>query len=284
MISIPFTKKPRTVGRTGACSAARIVASAARRSAARIVAVTSGAGRTIGCSAYRTAAPSAARAAAVASAPGRTAASKRAPRFATTILFLVILSAFTIGSAVAQTRPDALVLYRQGQYERAVDVTLAELDEEPGNLDAYTVLGWSLLALGRYEDALQYGQRGLDVSRFDHRIVHIVGEANYQLGNNIDALQYLQNYAALAPRGTLIDEVYYLMGEIHIRLEEYHHADIALTTAVFLDDTRGRWWARLGYAREMAGSENFALEAYRSALERNPNLIEAQRGVDRLSA
>ena len=208
----------------------------------------------------------------------------REPRAAGTVLLFVLLHTVMVGSVVAQTRPDALVLYRQGQYERAVYVTLAELDEDPGNLDAYTVLGWSLLALGRYDDALVYGQRGLDVSRFDHRIVHIVGEANYQLGNNIDALQYLQNYAALAPLGTLIDEVYYLMGEIHIRLEEYHHADIALTAAVFLDDNRARWWARLGYAREMAGSEDFALEAYRSALERNPNLIEAQRGVDRLTA
>lgn len=195
---------------------------------------------------------------------------------------IAILAILCAASVYGQTRPDALVLYRQGQYERAVEVTLQELDEDPGNLDAYTVLGWSLLALGRYEDALEYGSRGLEVSRFDHRIVHIVGEANFQLGNNLDALQYLQNYAALAPRGTLIDEVYYLMGEIHIRLEEYHHADIALTTAVFLDDTRGRWWARLGYAREMAGSIEYAETAYEQALDRNPNLIEAQRGIDRI--
>jgi len=201
--------------------------------------------------------------------------------------FFVVLCAFlllTVGSLSAQNRPDALVLYRQGQYERAVDVTLAELADNPRNLDSYTVLGWSLLALGRYEDALTYGNSGLAVSRFDHRLVHIVGEANYQLGNNVEALQYLQNYAALAPEGTLIDEVYYLMGEIHIRFEEYHHADIALTTAVHLDDTRGRWWARLGYAREMAGSPEYARQAYEAALQRNPNLVEARRGLERLDA
>ncbi|MFW5643220.1 MAG: CDC27 family protein, partial [Alkalispirochaeta sp.] len=111
---------------------------------------------------------------------------------------VVLVFVVTAGIA-AQTRPDALVLYRQGQYERAVDVTLQELAEDAGNLDAYTVLGWSLLALRQYEEALEYGMRGLDVSRFDHRIVHIVGEANYRLGNNLEALQYLQNYAALAP-------------------------------------------------------------------------------------
>ena len=97
------------------------------------------------------------------------------------ILFFAVLTA----TVSAQTRPDALVLYRQGQYERAVDVTLAELSDNPRNLDSYTVLGWSLLALGRYEDAREYGEQGLEISRFDHRLVHIVGEANYQLGNNL---------------------------------------------------------------------------------------------------
>ncbi|MDA3950169.1 MAG: tetratricopeptide repeat protein [Spirochaeta sp.] len=199
------------------------------------------------------------------------------------IFLWALLLGVVTGTVSAQTRPDALVLYRQGQYERAVDVTLEELAVDPRNLDSYTVLGWSLLALGRFEDAREYGEQGLEVSRFDHRLVHIVGEANYRLGNNLDALQYLQNYAALAPRGSLIDEVYYLIGEIHIRLEEFHHADIAITTAVFLDGTRGQWWARLGYAREMAGSPEYAREAYQAALDRNPGLIEAERGLGRVT-
>lgn len=195
----------------------------------------------------------------------------------------LLLAALVVVPVAAQSRPDALELYRQGRYEAAVDVTLEELAENPANLDSYTVLGWSLLALGRYEDALRYGQQGLEVSRFDHRIVNIVGESHYRLGNYVDALQFMQNYAALAPTGTLIDEVYYTMGEIHIRLEEYHHADIALTTAVFLNATRAQWWARLGYAREMAGSSEHAADAYREALDRNPSLIEAQRGLDRVA-
>lgn len=195
-----------------------------------------------------------------------------------------LLSCILISSAVvsAQERADALVEYRQGRFTNAVEITLREITEDPANLDAYTVLGWSLLALGRYEDALEYGSRGLQVSRFDHRIVHIVGEANYRLGNQLDALEYFQDYAALAPTGNQISEVYYLMGEILLSLEEYHHADIAITTAVFLSDDRPQWWARLGYAREMAGSSEYAASAYREALSRNPNLLEAQRGLERV--
>lgn len=185
---------------------------------------------------------------------------------------------------MAQDRPDALVLYRQGQFQQAVTITLQELEENPSNLDAYTVLGWSLLALNRLDDALEYGRRGMQVSRFDHRIVHILGETNYRLGNYLEALQFFQDYAALAPAGRQIDQVYYLMGEIFIRFEEYNHADIALTTAMTLNDTRPAWWARLGYAREMAGDTEGARTAYREALERNPNLPEARSGLDRVSA
>ncbi len=203
-------------------------------------------------------------------------------RFRPAILALAYLAGVT-AVALAQDRPDALELYRQGRYEQAVDVTLQELQDNPANLDSYTVLGWSLLALDRYEEALEYGLQGLQVSRFDHRIVNIVGEAHYRLGHYKEALQYMQNYAALAPTGSLIDEVYYVMGEIHIRLEEYHHADIALTTAVYLNASRAQWWARLGYAREMAGSPEYAADAYRQALQRNPALIEAQRGLDRVA-
>lgn len=183
----------------------------------------------------------------------------------------------------AQSRPDALELYRQGRFDQAVDVTMAEIRDNPSNLDAYTVLGWSLLALNRDAEALEYGLAGLQVSRFDHRIVNIVGEAHYRMGNYTDALQYMQNYAALAPTGSLIDEAYFVMGEIHIRLEEYHHADIALTTAVHLNANRAQWWARLGFAREMSGSPDHAAEAYQEALRRNPALIEAQRGLDRVT-
>jgi tetratricopeptide (TPR) repeat protein len=201
---------------------------------------------------------------------------------ARSIAFLIVAMTLSAGIVIAQEREDALVEYRQGRFSNAVEITLAEIEDDPANLDAYTVLGWSLLALERYEDALEYGLEGLQVSRFDHRIVHIVGEANYRLGNRLEALEFFQDYTALAPTGNQIDEVYYLIGEIHIGLEEYHHADIALTTAVFLSDTQPSWWSRLGYAREMAGSTAYAATAYREALARDPNLLEAQRGLERV--
>lgn len=182
----------------------------------------------------------------------------------------------------AQNTRDALALYRQGRYQDAVTVCLQEIEATPRNMDSYAVLGWSLLALRRYEDALRYGTQALDISRFDHRLVGIVAEAHFALGNDMDALSYLEEYVAIAPTGSIIAVVYYMMGEIFLRFGEYHHADIALSTAVYHNDDNANWWTRLGFAREQAASPVSAREAYNRAIQLAPGTTEARRGLERL--
>lgn len=195
---------------------------------------------------------------------------------------VVLLFGFVVGALSAQSRPDALQLYRQGRYEEAVEVTLAELEETPRNMNSYTVLGWSLLALGRYQDALDYGMRALEIARYDGRIVQIVAEAHYRLGNNLQALDYLEEYVAIAPTGDLIDDIYFFMGEVFMRLGEYNNADVAFSTAVYHNGDNPRWWSRLGYARELARDFPYAQQAYQQALALNSSLTEARRGLDRI--
>lgn len=180
-------------------------------------------------------------------------------------------------------REDALQAFREGRYQDAIRITNAEISATPGNMDSYAVQGWTLLALGRWADAVDLAQRGLQVSRYDHRVIAIMGEAQYQLGNNLAALQYLQEYTAIRPDGAIIDEVYRQMAEVYIRLEEYHSADIAYTTALHFDSSQAQWWYRLGFAREQSGSDSLALEAYEQALSIDPNLNQAREAIDRLS-
>lgn len=201
-------------------------------------------------------------------------------RIKRTMLGIILLCLLGPGLA-AQERPDALAMYRQGEYEKAVSVCLNEIEISPRNMNSYTVLGWSLIALNRYEDALNYANQALEISRYDHRIVEIVGEANFYLGNNLEALKYFEEYTVLAPTGDRIGSVYFFMGEIFIRIGEYNHADIAFSTAVYHRPNIARWWARLGYAREMAEDYVFSLEAYDQALKLNPSLSDALRGKER---
>jgi len=196
----------------------------------------------------------------------------------------IVLAALAVVATVAigQQPPDALQMYREGRYNQAVETTLGELDDNPRNMNAYSVLGWSLLALGRYEEAVEYGLQGLQVAPSDQRVLHIVGEARFQLGDDPEALEYFQRYIAAAPQGNLVPQVYRNIGEILIRFEEYNRADIALSTAVHHNGNNAGWWARLGYAREQAEEFESARSAYERALELNSANTEAAGGLERL--
>jgi tetratricopeptide (TPR) repeat protein len=201
-------------------------------------------------------------------------------RRASPLLLAVLL--FASGRLPAQEKGDALELYRNGDFQRAIELCRQELAEAPNRLDAHAILGWSLLKLKRYQEALEAGQKAFAISRYDPRIIEIAAEANYYLGRREEAMKYLEEYAAIAPTGGRIDAVYYFLGEIFIQQGKYNNADIALSTALYHSPNIADWWARLGYAREKAGDFRFALEAYNKALALNPNLVDAQRGKSRV--
>uniref|UniRef100_A0A7C3E3S2 Tetratricopeptide repeat protein n=1 Tax=Gracilinema caldarium TaxID=215591 RepID=A0A7C3E3S2_9SPIR len=192
-------------------------------------------------------------------------------------IILIILP----NSIYAQTKPDALQSYRNGNFEEAIGICKQELQENPSNLESYVVLSWSLVKLARYDEALVYAKKGLELNRYDVRIIEVLGEIAYFQGRNNEALRYFQQYVTLAPEGSRIDLVYYFLGELYIRLGRYRHADIALSTAVRFVSGNALWWNRLGFARENTGELRNAITAYEKALALNPNLADAQRGLER---
>jgi len=208
-------------------------------------------------------------------------------RLSSGITFILIMAFFIPSSLAAQIKPDALELYRQGDFPQAVQVCLQELkdrgsDESKLRMDSYTVLGWSYLRLGQYENALHYARQARNEVRYDIRIVEIEAEALYYLGQNLEALVLFEEYVSLSPTGERIDSVYYYMGEIFLRLAEFHHADIAFSTALHHSPQIARWWARLGYAREQINDSEGARTAYSMALELKPSLDEAKVGLERV--
>ena len=196
------------------------------------------------------------------------------------LIFLLFL--FLCPLFAQQNRPDALVEYRNGNYERSVEICKNEIAADGRNIESHVVICWSLIRLGRYADAMPYARSGRNISRYDVRIAEILGEICYFLGQNDEALQYFQEYINLAPEGARIEMVYYYLGEIYIRLGRFHHADIALSTAVHWVPGNAAWWTRLAYARENAGDLREAVAAYDTALSLNPQSNDARRGLDRV--
>ena len=187
-----------------------------------------------------------------------------------------------VSGVFPQNRPDALSEYRQGNYQRAIQICRDEIAANANNLESYVVMCWSLLRLGRYEETLRYARIARGLSRYDARVVEILGEVYYYQGSNNEALQYFQEYINLAPSGQRIENVYYFIGEIYIRMGKFRHADIALSTAVHWLPGNAAWWIRLAYARENAGDLADAVTAYERAITLNPQLADARRGLDRV--
>jgi len=172
--------------------------------------------------------------------------------------------------------------YRDRHYERAAAICRTELERDSRNLEAHVVLCWSLIALGRYDEALEYARAGREMSRYDSRIAEILGEVAYYQGRNREALRYFQEYIGLAPEGARAAGTYYFLGEIFIRLGRFRHADIALTTAVHYVPGNSLWWTRLAYARENAGDLPQAAVSYEQAIALNPQNTDARRGFERV--
>ncbi|MDR2631429.1 MAG: tetratricopeptide repeat protein [Spirochaetaceae bacterium] len=194
-------------------------------------------------------------------------------------MFFLLIPQLTV---FAQNKPDAVRAYRNGNYEQAVSICLNEIAANRNNIESYVVICWSLIRLNRFEEAQTYAQTGRNLSRYDPRIIEILGEINYFQGSNHEALSYFQEYINLAPEGQRIEMVYYFMGEIFIRLGRFRHADIALSTAVHRVPENAAWWTRLAYARENAGDLSEAAVAYERALSLDAQLSDARRGLDRI--
>ena len=193
---------------------------------------------------------------------------------------LPVLFVLAAGSAFSQDKPDALQLYRANRFADAIKVCQQELKDSPGNIDSYVVMGWSFLRLQQFPDALATALKALTINPNDPRVVQIIGESDVYLGKYDEALKNLEEYVALRPNGDRIARVYWLMGECYIRLKALQDADIAISTAVYYEQNNALWWARLGYARELAADYKRASEAYDKALKLDPGLTDAQRGKD----
>lgn len=200
-------------------------------------------------------------------------------------VLLILAICFSFAGLSAQSKPDALVLYRQGNYAEAIKICEQEITTNPRNIDSYCVLCWSLVRNRQYAEGELRANEARKLAPADVRLMEILAEAKYYQGKNNEALEMFRTYIASAPSNAArIGNAYYYMGEIYIRQGKYQHADISMTTAVYTEPLVDIWWTRCGYAREMAGSYATALEAYSKALELKASNADAARGKERVAA
>ena len=128
----------------------------------------------------------------------------------TMMIFTVLVCAS--GILYAQEKADALKLYRTGRsldsagrteeakasYTAAVNVCLAELRQNPRNMDSYTVYTWSLFRLHRYHETVAACNEALKIAS-DVRIIETLGEAYFYLNDYKESLRQMERYIDMAP-------------------------------------------------------------------------------------
>jgi tetratricopeptide (TPR) repeat protein len=185
----------------------------------------------------------------------------------------------------AQSRESAsaLRLYQSAKYDDAIAAGARLVKAAPKSVDGYLIVCWSYLKLEKWDQAMNWAKQASLVQRYDYRVVEIMGQAAFNLGKNEEALRHYQEYVTYIPEGSSLGTTYAIIGEIYIRLGQYAHADIALTTAANFLPSDASIRARQAYAREQAGDYLYAEEAYRSALKLNPALVDAKLGLERVN-
>jgi len=173
-------------------------------------------------------------------------------------------------------------LYNEGKYGEAIVECEKEIANNANNIDSYITLTSSYIAMKDYAKAYTASQRGRKVQQYHPRLIEMQAISCYHLGRNIESLNLLQTYLSYTSQEKDVSEIYYYMGEIYLRLSQYHHADIALSTAVSIRPSEVSWWTRLGYVREKSKTYKYSLEAYQKALSFDANYFDALEGKKRV--
>lgn len=169
------------------------------------------------------------------------------------------------------------------EYKLAIDISLSDIQENPNDIDAYAVYTWSLFRLKRYNDTVAVCRQALQISQ-DPRIIETLGEALFYLNRFDESLEQMQRYISMAASGDRISVAYFFEAEIYLLLKQYNKAEIAYTTATFLQSGNSLWWFRLGFARELIKDKQGAIDAYRKAIKIWPNYTNALNALKRLGA
>jgi len=123
----------------------------------------------------------------------------------------------------------------RGYAERALEIS-------PSNAHAHTVMAWTHLQLGEFQQAVTEGKRAIELGDSSNEPFEIVGRASLALGQIDDAIQFLEVSVAKAP----------WVLQPHVELGRAYLAN---------------------------GRKDLAAEQFRKALEISPQLPEAVQGL-----
>lgn len=224
--------------------------------------------------------------------------------------FVIFFSLFS-SVVVFLHSADAMVLYNMGrnlerngrieeshvQYNNAIEQCLTEIASNTTNnkkMDAYSIASWCLINLKRYNDVLKHSKDAFKINSEDHRIIEVVAEAYFYLGNDREALKLFQKYVNMQGIYRL-GIAYFFIGEIYEKMGKYSKALLAYSVAVRNTDYRDNpkialWWYKLAIMKEalmdktVAQERKGVLDAYWQVLRYSPKYPGVQAKIKEIQA
>ena len=185
------------------------------------------------------------------------------------VLTILIVSVFVVSpTLLIASFQEGYDLYRRGKYYESEAALLREKELTPNNLDVYAVLGWCYLNTGRYKNAIDISNEGLELNASDTRFLTTLGRSYFELKRYNDALGYLEQSIALNPENSFN---YYYVGRLYLELGKYILAETALSASIKLKSDRYVFYLFRGEVYERMSDYGAAEEDYKQALALKPN-------------
>jgi tetratricopeptide (TPR) repeat protein len=202
--------------------------------------------------------------------------------FSQTLPQPVLMTALQNYEAGRGFEAQGLMSEANAHYNEAIRIAQDEIARNVATSQTYTVLTWALRRQNRHADVMHWGEIGLALNANAHSLVETMGQSLFFMGDHTRSLDYMRRYVNSVPLGGRAPIAYFFQGEIYRIRQQFHSADIAYSTAVYLQPYLPLWWFRLGSVREAAGDFIHAIEAYERSVSLNPNHQEANAGLARL--
>jgi tetratricopeptide (TPR) repeat protein len=170
-------------------------------------------------------------------------------------------------------------LYSRGEFERAERVCRQIIAARPGDGDAHNILGVSLAALGRTEEAVAALRRATEINAGAASYYANLGDILRRAGRLDEASRAAERAIELQPDNP---QALNNLGIIHYELKQFDEAVASYRRAIELRPGMAEALNNLGNALRLTGDAEGARQAYRDALAQRAHYPEAHNNLGTL--
>jgi tetratricopeptide (TPR) repeat protein len=169
-------------------------------------------------------------------------------------------------------------LYRDGQFNAAVDAFREATQRDPGLLKAWENLGWAYRRLGKDNDAIRVWKTVLKIEPNTVSVLNELGRIHADRNDWDRARAWYERSLRQSPDQPVIlfqlAEVERASGRPDEANHYYHEAELASRRALDSDALNAETWSTLGWIARRQGRTRDALSAWEKAVDLNPEAAQ----------